>query len=386
MSAPLFVGHVPMPLARSGSAVTNVVRALVSAHARTGGSSAVVMSANRDGDVADADVRRVDYTRYCRREFFTQREYAVDHAAGMVGLQRPHMSRLFIPAAEAFAARPRPDVVIVHEGHYAASALPRFRKSLPDVQLGYYVHTPLSRAYSQREARRVLSYADHIICVSRYMADHVGERTGGRHPEVSVVLNGVDAETFSPPAERVPGERLRLLFVGQVAPHKGAHLLVEAVSLLPPQLQRLCEVRVVGSSVHGPHELTEYERSLRTVAATTEAAFDFRPFVENSLLPQQYGWADVVAVPSVFQDPCPLVVLEAMACGAAILATRAGGIPEIAGSAAVLCDTTGESLSEGLAKLLHNRDRVADLAGIALARARSLDWDSRMREVAGVFA
>nr|WP_231134671.1 glycosyltransferase family 4 protein [Motilibacter deserti] len=368
-------------MARSGSGITNVVRGLAAAHERAGGRSTVVLSHNRPGTVRHARVERVDYTAHCPRESFRRTEYLLDHMLGALGRERRFAPGLFDPAVERLRAL-GPDVALLHEGHYAATALPRLRAALPTARLGYYVHTRLSRAYSRREVRRLLAPADSIVCVSAYTAQHVVDRHGGSPPEVSVVLNGVDTQVFSPPAHRQPHERLRLLFVGQVTAEKGPHLLLEAVAMLPEHVQRRLSLRVVGSSAHGwVPELSAYEERLRRTAFTLAADVRFLPFQDNETLVEHYRWADVVAVPSLFQDPCPLVVLEAMACGAAVVASRVGGIPELVGSAGLLLPAAPDPFAAALEHLMRDRPEVARLSARSVARAGELDWDSRNDEV-----
>ncbi|GMA24893.1 hypothetical protein GCM10025864_26520 [Luteimicrobium album] len=91
---------------------------------------------------------------------------------------------------------------------------------------------------------------------------------------------------------------------------------------------------VVGGAGFAPNApLTPYEKSLRRVAAPAEDRIRFVPFTARADVPRRLGAADVTVVPSTWPDPCPLTVLEGAASGAAVVASRIGGIPEIAGPA-----------------------------------------------------
>ena len=377
-------GHLPMPLSYAGSGITNVVRGLVAAHHRRGGRSRVILSHNRAGQVDHAETLHADFTRFCRREYFLPREYRVDFAAGMLGLPRPYMTRFFWPAVEAMGAGVAPDVVFLHEGHYAASALPTFRRRFPSAKLVYYLHSTISRSYGRRELRRLANNADLIVGVSEYMADHANSRIGPGGPTIIGLLNGVDSTLFRP-AERAlrPGTgSLRLLFVGQVAQHKGVHLLLEALGRLPTTSQVRVDLRVVGSSVPAAGGgLSPYERGLRRDAAGLASRTTFLSFQGPQELVASYQWADLSVVPSVFDEPCGLVVLEAMACGTPVLGTRSGGIPEVIADTGLLADRTAASLAEQLEWVLGNEEVLRTHAVSARHRAKSLSWDSRLQEL-----
>lgn len=101
------IAHVTTPLATDSSSIAHVVRALTREHARAGGRSTVVVSHNRDAHFPAADVMTVDYTRVCPRQYFTEREYLLDAAAGAVLLERPHGAALRAHLADAGRAPDR---------------------------------------------------------------------------------------------------------------------------------------------------------------------------------------------------------------------------------------------------------------------------------------
>jgi glycosyltransferase involved in cell wall biosynthesis len=380
MSAVPHIIHIPMPLALSGSSLTNVVRDLSREHAAVGGPTTVVMSHNRPGDVADAEVIRVDYTRYCPREFFTRTQYAVDMLAGTLGLERPYGGRLFIPAIEAVATTGA-DWVFLHEGHYAAAALPRLRNMAPNARIALHVHNNLSRTYSKRELRRLLRHCDIIIAVSDHMAQHIRERLGSSRYPIVTLHNGVDHKIFTPRLRPpLEGRALRLLYGGQVAPHKGVHVLLEALAL---QSEINFEVRIVGSAQHGDLQtLSEYEEVLRALAAGLPIKVEFRPFAPREELADEFGWADVVVVPTLTEEPFGLVLLEAMATGAAVVSSDRGGLREAAAGAAQTFDGSANDLARVLSSL--TATRVGELARKASHRARTMTWSQQYRKLMSI--
>jgi glycosyltransferase involved in cell wall biosynthesis len=78
-----------------------------------------------------------------------------------------------------------------------------------------------------------------------------------------------------------------------------------------------------------------------------------------------------------------LPVLEAMACGAPVVAARNEALEEVAGGAAVLVDPLDpDAIAAGLAEAIDRRD---ELRPLGLARARAFDWDDVARETVAVY-
>jgi glycosyltransferase involved in cell wall biosynthesis len=166
--------------------------------------------------------------------------------------------------------------------------------------------------------------------------------------------------------------------VGRLVPKKGFDILVRAAAKLAPEFPRLRFV--VGGG--GPQE-----GELRGLAAGLDVAdrFVFPGVIPHSTMPGFLSAADVLAVPSVVDsegnmDGLPNVVLESLAAGRAVVASRLGGIPLAIrdGTDGVLV-TPGSSdeLAAALAALLRDPDRRSALARSGRERAANdLSWDS----------
>lgn len=145
---------------------------------------------------------------------------------------------------------------------------------------------------------------------------------------VAVVHNGVDNQMFTPAGRQVPGpgDPFRVLFVGVIAPHKKPDLLLRAVVVAWRSTRRAIELRIVGSSGYDRDApLTDYERYLRSLAQELATDVEFTPCVARHDLPSVYRAADFLAVQSVWEKPCSLVILEAKACGTPVVASGRGG-------------------------------------------------------------
>lgn len=146
--------------------------------------------------------------------------------------------------------------------------------------------------------------------------------------------------------------------VGVVAPRKGSDTFVEVASrLLGSQAGRGLEMHMVGA----PDDRLTRDWGEAVIRSARAAGIHYRPRAD--VLGLMRGW-DAFVLPSI-DDPCPLVVLEAMALGIPVIASRSGGIPE--------------QLTEDCGILVEPRD----VAGFADAIARIARMDPAARAAMG---
>jgi glycosyltransferase involved in cell wall biosynthesis len=185
-------------------------------------------------------------------------------------------------------------------------------------------HQPSRR----RCVEEVLRSADGVVCVSADLKEKV-EQLGVPAEQVHVVKQGIDSDLFHPggqPAARaalgIPADRRVLLWVGRMAPVKGLDILLRACSLLQ---HRECpfHLYLVGD---GP---------LRCRLEGESAKLGLRDkvsFVGSRLHHELGNWyrAADLTVLSSWSEGIPNVLRESLACGVPFVATRVGGVAEIA--------------------------------------------------------
>lgn len=164
---------------------------------------------------------------------------------------------------------------------------------------------------------------DRVVAVSDFVRRRDVEEVFLPAGRVQTILNGVDVDRFAPAgAEAVCGAPLTVAYAGQLIPEKGVALLLRAVHELAEEGGPPLRVRVAGA---GPQagELKAYcaRHGLQNVEFLGQIDW----------VPRLFATADVVVVPSVWEEAFGFTVAEAMACGACVLASDAGGIPEVVG-------------------------------------------------------
>ncbi len=380
--------HVPLPLSRRGNTLMGVVEALGRCEAADGGDVGVIVSHNRDVHIDGLDNLAVDYTRHCPREWISRAERLRDDVSGRLGRRRRFSGDLYLPAIDAAAAW-RPDLLLLYDGLWAAAQVEAWRAALPDARIVVYMHSPLARGYGRAELTRSLAHADVVVLVSEFLRSRFVERVPAMAGSAVVVANGVDASVFHPadPSPAVPDDGpFELLFVGQMAPHKGPHLLLEAMAVARGLTRRPLRATLVGSSAYDAGDrLTDYEQTLRRTAADSGLDVVFVPFVAKEELADRYRAAAVLCVPSVFDEPFGLVAAEGMACGTALVASRRGGLPEVGGDAACFVDPEDTAaFASRLAALADDPARVSSMAAAGLGQAARFTWERSARRIAEV--
>ena len=209
---------------------------------------------------------------------------------------------------------------------------------------------------------------ERFLAVSQYSATQI--RSPAR--KTRIIYGGVDPIRYSPDHGT---RRDGLLFVGRLTPHKGVDVLIRA---LPPD----AALTVVGSQDHDKDlPEREYPDLLRSLAEGRRVRF--AGAVDDAELAREYRGALALVLPSVertcygrtmaVSELLGLVVLEAMASGTPVIASRVGGIPEV-----VEDGVTGYLVPPGDVETLRERiqalldDRGLALRMGALARKRVL--------------
>lgn len=192
----------------------------------------------------------------------------------------------------------------------------------------YHVHSPAGRDSTNRLSNwtnslvewACLRDADRLITVSPSLRQYMIDR-GFPAEKVVYVANGVPASSLSP-QRRTPGGSWTLGTVALFRPRKGIEILLETLAALRSRNWNV-RLRAVGG-----FESPAYEASIRALADRLGLAdaIDWIGFIRG--VNRELTKIDLFVLPSLFGEGLPMVVLEAMAAGVPVVASRVEGVPE----------------------------------------------------------
>lgn len=171
-----------------------------------------------------------------------------------------------------------------------------------------------------------------------------------------------------------------VLFVGTLDPRKNIDTLLDAFERLPLATRRGCPLVVAGfEGWKSEHTLARLRRAER------EGWGRYLGFVSEDELPLLYAGARVFAFPSRYEG-FGLPVLEAMASGVPVICSNATCLPEVAATAAAMCDPDDvDALSLLLEQALDDGAWIDDLRARGLARSAQFSWDTTAQATLGAY-
>jgi len=229
--------------------------------------------------------------------------------------------------------------------------------------------------YDDTMGRLIFSACDRINCVSRDAMEATIPR--GMHKKCAVIYNGVDTKSFTPGKG---GEAVRkkfgigssplILSNGRLVTQKGFSYLLNAFAELKREIED-ANLLVIGK---GPlkDQLIAQAKSLGV-----SDSFFITTGIPEAELPAYYNAADVFVLPSLY-EPGAVVLYEALSCGKPVIATKAGGNPEIVSKDCgfIVPPSDSRALLEKMELLLGDEKLKKKLGAAARKRAvENFDWD-----------
>lgn len=225
-----------------------------------------------------------------------------------------------------------------------------------------------SRLYTRATLRSVVNAADIIVAVSNTTANDLNRLLGVSGDRIRVVWLGVDEPFLQGARATSPIAKPYVLFVGTPEPRKNLARLTQAMSLLR---SRGFAERLVVAGGGGWGKVNLPSQDVEQLGS-----------VSDSELAALYAHASCLALPSLYEG-FGLTAIEAMTLGTPVVASNAGSLPEITGSAAVHVDPYDvHSIAEGIERAI--RERVS-LIALGRERAKQFRWDRAATAMADIY-
>lgn len=295
----------------------------------------------------------------------------------------------FVPRVRALA----PDLV------YATNYLPPgpVLRSVPVVPVIYDLsHLRIPEAHPVRRVRRLerLSAlapdALAVVTISEFSKREIVTLLGVAEDNVIVAPPGVSPAFGPVDAARRRGvlaahgleDGRYVLAVGNLEPRKNLRTLIGAYAHLPASLRRRYPLALAGGAGWGDAGTGD------ATAAGLQRAGELRllGYVPGAHLPALYGGAAAFCFPSLYEG-FGMPVVEAMVCGAPVIASTAASVPEAAGDAGLLCDPRdGAAWTEALRRVLEDAAYAAALRAAGPRQAARFTWEACAAKTLEAFA
>jgi Glycosyltransferase len=197
------------------------------------------------------------------------------------------------------------------------------------------------------------------------------------------VHNAIDVKRFqnATPISRqslgLSDDDFVLVFSGRLIAEKGILQLIRAMVKLQciPQLKLL----IIGANSYGTGQRpTLFIQQLEKESSVLHNSIIYTGFIDYASIPSYLKIADMAVLPSMWEEPFGLTVVEAMAAGLPLITTRGGGIPEICEGIAVVIthDNIVEQLSTAIFDLYKHPEKRKEMAQASLERSKLFDKDT----------
>jgi len=197
------------------------------------------------------------------------------------------------------------------------------------------------------------------------------------------VLNGIDtqrfykATTISRHEIGLNDDQFIIVFSGRLTPEKGIMELILAIKKVISTIN--CKLLIIGASAYGKDKQpTPFIQKLEEETEPIKDSVIYTGFVDYKEIPSYLKAADIAVLPSMWDEPFGLTVVEAMAAGLPLITTRSGGIPEICEGVATIVERENviENLANAILYLYKHPEKREAMAKAAIERSKLFDKET----------
>ena len=257
-------------------------------------------------------------------------------------------------------------------------------KEVTTAPLVYHIHNEKLPPNTEI-ADIICQAANLIICVSDYITNYMNNIPSASNKCVTV-HNGIctsifyDAIRSNRKEFKIYEEDFVIAYIGRLTKEKGILQLVQAFKRLK-DIHDL-KLMIIGASAYRKDKRpTSFIKQLEEEITPIKDRVIFTGFIDYCNIPSYLKIADIAVVPSMWEEPFGLTVVEAMAAGLPLITTRSGGIPEICEGVATIVnrDNIVENLANAILDLYHTPKKRTEMSKASLERSKMFDKDTYSR-------
>ena len=233
-----------------------------------------------------------------------------------------------------------------------------------------------------RQASNIFAGFNSIIGVSDFISNRV-QIINPKQSKCQTVYNAIDSQRFYD-AISLRRETFGLferdfviVYSGRLTKDKGILQLIQAINKLNG-IQNL-KLLIIGASAYGKDKQpTRFIQQLEKESEPIKDQVIFTGFIDYQQVPSYLKMADIAVIPSMWEEPFGLTVVEAMAAGLPLITTRSGGIPEICEGVATIVDRDNivENLAASILNLYNNPEKCKQMSAASLERSKLFDKET----------
>lgn len=244
-----------------------------------------------------------------------------------------------------------------------------------------HLHNDLLHS-SSRYHDEIFNSLTKILTVSDFIKQRVSSIQPKSNNKIQTIYNGIDVNMFSPKEKLSVSRKMFgfsesdfiIVYSGRINNEKGISELIDALLNLKdyPQIKLM----VLGSSFF---DNTKYENefisSLKNKTKEIENKIAFTGYISYNQVPDHLQLADIAVLPSMWEEPFGLTIVEAMSIGLPLITTKSGGIPEICEGVATIVDRNNivNNLVSSILDLYQHPPKRKLMAAASTERAKLFD-------------
>ena len=219
-----------------------------------------------------------------------------------------------------------------------------------------------------------------ILTCSNYIKNRVS--TISHSGKIQTLYNAIDVQAFVPKKHTticrkdigLANDDFVIVYSGRVNKDKGVSELIDAMLQIKDKSN--IKLMIIGGTFYG--NAGNEDDFIRTLKGKAKRRITFTGCVPHEKMPDYLQLADIAVLPSMWEEPFGLTIVEALAAGLPLITTRSGGIPEICEGVATIVDKENvvNNLASAILDLYTKPDKRSQMVGASLERAKLFDKES----------